>query len=325
MPKDEGAGFRLVILLVITFLCLGISLIQMSRGYREFGGIFISGIFSFVVVLILFYLIFELHKSRRQNKSVWTIMAWYMFFVLVSFAGNFNAFYTFFMKNELLKTEVNQKNDALHQLRAQGEIALFENKNINKSAHALLSDLDSQIKSKDEPGCGRKCRQILDDVARELGRRPFTVINSRDNEYLAKEYRKIIVGKEETELLAGMDRDIAQLQTQVDSALKAPDLYALQTVKDIVEKYNSYAINIRKLAGDKFKGEIALAVENAEIGRMSQTFNSAFEHLSHWGTWLSAFAALMIDLFVPLFVLGFTIPSGGRTITLGKRGAENLS
>jgi hypothetical protein len=337
MPRNDGTGFRLIIILTITFLCLGISFIQMTRGYKEFGGLFISGVFSFVVVLILFYLIVELHKARKEKKSVWWILAWYMFFVLVSFAGNFNSFYTFFMKDELLKTEVEEKNSALQQLRADAEVALYASKNINKNVLDSMSQLKSQIESRDEPGCGPKCEKILSDIETELGhpltrfkkipiRRNLSDARGKESQdKLVTDYRRLIIGNEETALLASIDADIAQLQPEVDTAIKSPDLYALETINKIVKSYNAHAINVKKLAGEKFTGDTYVAVDNSEVGKISQTFKSASHHMDHWGTWISAFAALMIDLFVPLFILGFTKTNEKQSYAFGKRGAENLT
>ena len=337
MPRNDGSEFRLLIIAIITFLCLGISFVQMTRGYREFGGLIISGVFSFVVVLILFYLIFELHKAKKENRGVAGIMAWYMFFVLVSFAGNFNAFYTFFMKNELLKAEVTEKFSALSKLRADAEVALYKSKKVDDKVLDLMSQLKVQIESRNEPGCGPKCQRILQDIEDALGRhltRLKEMPNRRNlNEQerkdsldkLVNEYRRVIIGDDQTKLLADMDQDIAQLQKDVDAALKNPDLYALETTNKIVNRYNAHALNVKKLVGENFQGEMTLAVDNAELGKISQTFNSASNHLNHWGTWVSGFAALMVDLFVPLFVLGFTKTGESKPFSVRRRGAENLS
>jgi hypothetical protein len=308
----------------------------MARGYREFGGLLVSGVFSSVIVLILFYLIYELHKARRDNKGVGAIMAWYVFFVLVSFAGNFNAFYTFFMKEELLKGEVEEKITALYKLRADAEVAIYKRKNIDEKVMDLISQLQVQIESRNEPGCGPKCEIILRSIQNALGR-DLTRIKEPSNKQnlsedqrkeslnrLVREYRRAIIGTEETAFLATMDQDIALRQQEADAAIKNPVL-AQETIAKIVNNFNTHAITAIKLAGDKFKGTTSLSADNAELGKISQTFNSASHHKTHWGTWISAFAALMIDLFVPLFILGFTKTGQSRSLSFGRRGAENLS
>jgi hypothetical protein len=337
MPRNDGSGFRLIIILIITFLCLGISFVQMSRGYSEFGGLFVSVPLSFVIVLILFYLIFELHKARKENQGVAKFLGLYIFFVLLSFAGNFNAFYTFFMRNELLKTEVEEKMSALYKLRADAELALYESKGINKTVMDLMSQLKVQIESRNEPGCGPKCEVLLKDIESALGHRLTRIKETSGKRGLSEDarkesinklvndYRRLIIGTEETALLSSLDEDVAALQKDVDAAVKNPELYAMETTGKIVNKYNTYAISVRKLAGDNFKGEPSLEVENAELGKISQTFNSAYRHLGHWGTWVSGFAALMIDLFVPLFVLLVTKTGDDRSVSFGRRGAERLS
>lgn len=318
MANNEGAGFRIIIILLITFFCLGISFYQMTVGYREFGGYILSGTFSLVVVLILLYLNFELLRAKRENRSVAKIMAWYLFFVIVSFAGNFNSFYSFFMKDELLRNEVTEKYDKLRQLRADVEVAFRTKKGIDDKVSTLLSDLNSQIKSKDEPGCGQKCEGILREIELAL-KRKITRIKSSNNDYLADEYRKIVYGNDETLLLNSFDQEIRTLEPEVKEAENQPSKYALSTAQRITDLYKIYGINAEKLAGDIPKYEKQIVVDNAEFGSIKQTFKSAFSsHLSHWGTWISAFAALMIDLFVPLFILGFTKPNEKESLSFGK-------
>jgi hypothetical protein len=337
MPKNDASGFRILIILIITFLCLGISFIQMSRGYSELGGLVVSVPLSFVVVLILFYLIYEIHKARKENQSVAKFLGMYMFFVLLSFTGNFNAFYTFFMKNELLKTEVEEKMSALHKLRADTELALYENKGIDKKVMDLMSQLKVQIESRNEPGCGPKCEVILKDIEAELGHKLTRIKETPSKKGLSEDarkgaldklvadYRRLIIGTEETALLNSIDDDITTLQKDADLAVKNPEISALETITKIVNRYNAHAINAMKLAGDNFKGQLALDVENKELGKISETFKSAYRHLDHWGTWFSGFSAIMIDLFVPLFVLSITKAGDKRAFSFGRRGAERLS
>jgi hypothetical protein len=337
MARNDGSGFRLLIILIITFVCLGISFVQMARGYSEFGGLVISAPLSFVVVLILFYLVFEIHKARKENQSVAKFFAMYLFFVLLSFAGNFNAFYTFFMKDELLKTEVEEKMAAFYKLRAEAELALYESKGVNKTVMDLMSQLRVQIESRNEPGCGPKCEILLKDIEKALGRRLTRIkeTSSKRNmpedsrkqslDKLVDDYRRVIIGDEQTALLRSMDEDVITLQKDAETAVKSPELYATETIGKIVNKYNTYAVNVTKLAGENFKGVPSLGVDNAELGKISETFRSAQRHLNHWGTWFSGFAALMIDLFVPLFVLSVTKAGDDKSFSFSRRGAERLS
>jgi hypothetical protein len=342
MPRNDGTSFRLIITVVITLICLGISFIQMARGFKEFGGSFMdgyffSGVFSFVIILILFYLIFELSKARKENKSVWGIMAWYLFFVLLSFAGNFNSFYSLFMKNELLKDELNEKYLSLRQLKADAQSLLLPQVLEDK-----LKELDSQITSPSEPGCSNKCKDILNQIKTDeaikaiKGPIEFQEIirgrNESPSDY-SKRYRKLIVGESADELIETMKKAHLPFQDKVNRALKYPENTAEDsdeklvpyTIKEIINRYNQDAPEVKRISKDKYKGETTLTFDNADLGKISQTFNSASHHLRHWGTWISAFAALMIDLFVPLFILGFATSGQKQAFTFGKRGAKNLT
>jgi hypothetical protein len=320
MPKDDNGALRFFITAIITVICLSISFYQVTIGYRDLAGSYlVSGSISLVVVLILFYLAFEIRENRRRGEGIATYLIAYLAFVLFSFAGNFNAFYTQFMKGELLKAELTQKYDDFVKLREDAKVSLSNYSNEAPGIHQLVAQLESQIMNPSEPGCGPKCEAVLSDLEAKLNTK-ITRLKSEDKEYLVSAYSKLVneilksnmeraKGPEKESLLTAIDHDVSIFHSEMESAMQDPANKALGLIGVIVEKYKDYGKQIRTLTGPGFVFDEQMKLNNAEIGRLSFTFKSAKENVDNWGTWIAAFLSLFVDMFVPLFILLVTKPS----------------
>ena len=330
MAKDDGGGLRFLITAVITVICLGISFYQVTIGYKDLvGNYWLSGLISLVIVLILFYLAYEIREQRRQNQSIAKYLIAYLVFVLFSFAGNFNAFYTQFMKGELLKAELIEKHDAFSKLREDAKLALESStQDISPQINQLVSQLSSQIRNPSEPGCGSKCEEVLITLEGLLGTK-ITRLKSGDKNFLIQEYKKLVedarqsrleVAKstDKNRLIEQIDNDILIFKPQTDAAMEDPASKALGLIGVMVDKYKDYGKKVKAFAGNLFNYEEQIKVKNAEIGRLNFTFSSAKENIDNWGTWIAAFLSLFVDLFVPLFILLVTKPSD-RDVFRGNR------
>lgn len=330
MAKDDGGALRFLITAIITVICLGISFYQVTIGYKDLvGSYWLSGLISFVIVLILFYLAYEIREQRRKNQSIAKYLIAYLIFVLFSFAGNFNAFYTQFMKGELLKAELTEKHDAFSKLREDAKLALESStQDISPQINQLVGQLESQIRNPSEPGCGRKCEEVLVSLEGLLGTK-ITRLTSSDKNFLIQEYRKLVeearkskleIAKstDKNRLIEQIDNDILIFKPQIDAAMQDPANKALGIIGIMVDKYKDYGKKVKALAGNLFNYDQEIKVKNAEIGRLNFTFSSAKQNIENWGTWIAAFLSLFVDLFVPLFILLVTKPSdrdpfgGGR-------------
>jgi len=319
----QNSRFELIIIALVAFVCLGISFYQTTLGYKEaFGSILISGAFALVVVSLLFYLNFRLRAARRNSLgagAIGGILTLYFIFTFASFAGNFNAFYTNFMKDELVKTELVQKRDNLNKLQEDAKAALSSQEALRPKIEGLTVQLESQIRNPSEPGCGEKCEKILSQIEGLLDT-PITRLKGDNKEMLIREYKKIIAkeldvrlrvvnDESRKELISQINKEAAALKPKMEDALQNPSVSGIATLKEIVDKYKEIGNKTKKLVGESFKYDEEIKVENEEIGKISQTFSSASKNVNHWGSWLSAIISLFIDLFVPMFILFITAPN----------------
>ena len=340
MPRNDGSGLRLIILLLLTLLCLSVSCYQMWKSYEAFVGPLVSGLLSLVVMLVLLYLVYDLHRARRAQEPVGKILGWYVLCALLGIVASFNIFYGLFLKNELLRSEVEGKMATLYELKREAKDAIYASKGITPRVQGLLSQLEVQIKSSNDKGCGPKCEDILTDIEVELGlppkrglRRlksppqnlPPDELNKALNT-LVFQYEQQIIGPRQTEFLNKFDDELELRQRAADQAVKYLADDAKQEINNIVNSYNSRAIQAKELSGGRFSAEQMQEAESVEVGeKIGATFRSASRHPTHWGTWAAVFAALMVNLFAPLFVLSFTGAGASRAHSFGRRGAENLS
>lgn len=329
MAKDDGGGLRFLITVIITVICLGISFYQVTIGYKDLvGNYWLSGLISLVIVLILFYLAYEIREAARRKQSIAKFLIAYFVFVLFSFAGNFNAFYTQFMSGELLKAELTEKKDALSKLREDAKIALESStQDVSPQINQLVGQLESQIRNPSEPGCGRKCEEVLVTLEGLLNSK-LTRLTSSDKNFLIQEYRKLVEEARKSKLevakssdknflIEQIDNDILTLKPQIDAAMQDPANKALGLISIIVDKYKDYGKKVKAFAGKLFNYDEQIKVNNAEIGRLNFTFNSAMENITNSGTWIAAFLSLFVDMFVPLFILLVTRPTDQNVFSGG--------
>lgn len=321
MPrKDDGRMLTVLVTLLMTVICLGLSFINVADAYKEImrGSYFLSGLLSLAITAGLFLCAFKMRQAKLNRESWVAPLIFYIALVIASFAGNFNGFYSYFMRGELLKTELTEKADAFRTLREDSRVALGDFKDQSPQINQLASQLESQIRNPSEPGCGPKCEEKLVELEGVLGTK-LTRLKAADKEFLVREYKKMIDearkallsklnSAEQKDIITQMDEDATTLQPAISAATQDAAEKALPVITTIVEKYKFYGAKVRSFVGKAFIYDDQMTVKNAEIGKMSHTFSSAFQNLNHWGPWIAAFVAILIDIIVPIMILGLTKP-----------------
>jgi hypothetical protein len=115
--KETGLGGFLVMVILST-ICLGISCYQMTISYKDFtnNNYWISFGISLALVIMLGFIAHQMYKAKRANQPVMKFaISFLVIAILVSFVGNFNVIYTYFMQNEILKKELSQKIDSFNK------------------------------------------------------------------------------------------------------------------------------------------------------------------------------------------------------------------
>jgi hypothetical protein len=331
-----------VALLLIAVLCLGFSFVTMMYGYRDLvGSLFGSAVLSLIMILMLFALNYRLRKGLQSGMTsgqIAGLLAIYMLVVFASFSGLFNRFYSTFMQDELIKEELQQKITLVQdvQNRAKAELINVEAERMRGRIEGKVTQLQQQIQNPGEPGLGPKALGLLKEIEADLNN-PVTLLKWNDNspeglKRLSNTYSTMIrdiMEKSEgmrkmneperrayaASMTAEATRTIEKLTANSKAASNKTEASRTQALGAIQEAVNSYkAIGSKTrslLKGNEkeFVYDEDIRVENDELGKISHTYRSAGQHITHWSVWMAAFLALMIDLVVPLFVY-FLTPRG---------------
>ena len=334
-----------VLLLILTISCLGFSFWTMTKGYETLvGSMMWSAVLSFILVTTLFALNYRLRRGLMHGISggqIILILVFYLLVVAFSFSGLFNQFYSTFMRNELLATELTQKIGYLRKLEATATVVLTnsEAEKIRETVKGFLRELKAQILSSGQPGWGTKAEAKMQEIEKALGREknPFTRIPPKSNstadlqkcaedviqlvemnmdasENIAKIHapeKRAYAGKV-PELINAVIKELQARQSELAASGSSTDgiqakarADADETIRQAVTLYHQVAEKVATLENG-FEFNKDLKVENDQIGKISHTYHSALGRMNHWAVWIAGFLALAIDLVVPCFVFALT-------------------
>lgn len=342
--------FKLFVILLLTTFCLGVSFFQMAKGYAEVGGYVISSIISFVIVLILFFLSLEIHRAKKRGESYIRPLLAYLFFAAVSFAGNYNGFYGRSLGEEIVNNEVEQKIQKLDELYSTAEVAFKERKGITPQVEAFVSDLNKQIVNEANGGCGKRCLDILQKISNLLGRKITDQgFQDKDRTKLFENYKRTIYGEDEMIFLDKFKSEITSLKAARDELLTKKNTILdplkptsgqretetsdsesqmnkkLNLINQMVNLYKERGLEAQaKIGNSKKLIETQLKAENVDIGKLKHTLDSALSNLNRPVIWAIGALALMIDLFVPLFIIFITKKEGEKNRFVEQKGIEIL-
>jgi len=320
--KNDNNNLETIIVVVIGAIALGISLVQTSKGYKDLFGGYLS--ISVAIVIVLGMLLFNIRLRRNIKESggigkragIWFML---LLFTFMSFLGNFNSFYYYFRKDDLLKKELEQKRDKLFELQEDAKRVLTDTIviELRSKIDNLKNQHTKQISNKADSGHGAKAELILKDIEKELG--SITRLKGRlDPDTLAKRYEEMINNAMETKirafrktpekqsLLIEINTEIERLTPIIREELtedKPTTLKMLNILRDIVEVYKREGVKCKNLSeGTGFAYDDKMKVENAEVGKIDHALSSAKQNLWNTGTMVAIFLSIFIDLILPIMI-----------------------
>lgn len=164
------------------FVFMAISLAQTGIGFTDLFGAPFAWAFSAAITMLMYGFTIFIGQRRLNKLPVIGFLIAYFFFSLFSFAGNFNAIYSEYQKEELFRQEllknkqqlddvVNATNKALNNFSPE----LTEKRN---RVEALTEQLVSQITDPARPGLGKRALELISEIEGVLGER-LTEFGSR--------------------------------------------------------------------------------------------------------------------------------------------------
>lgn len=312
-PQNQNMqkrAFEVVIIFIVTSICLSISFYQTMIGYQDaFGGLVVSGLFAFVIVLLLFFINYKIRDNRIKGKDTALMLVLYVVFTFVSFAGNFNAFFSQFMRAKLIDSEfeiVQKKLTDVYNTLGNTYPPLQKSKKID----ALKKQLKDQINDPKNYGVGNRAIELINELRAEDV--PLTLLQcdhtEEDARRVANKYWESIT-EQQNNLVKGW----AQIDTTYQRLTKT--FQNLVGKKDDVQKQahinkalELYA-NLRGMYANATKDDKTFPAMDKNydgIGRLDQSFRLGFGDYFYWAGLLAMVVSLFIDLFVPIIIMAVT-------------------
>ena len=220
----------------------------------------------------------------------------YLFFSLFSFAGNFNAIYTRYQKEQFFRDELLKHKQQLNDVVSATNKALNNfNPELTEKRNrveALTEQLASQISDPARPGLGKRALELIREIEGVLGER-LTEFGTRgiSPKELALRYqenidqitRRKLTNKDYDkveEIRANTEKKAKEINNLIDNVLStAADVkqYGFETNLKAVNVINEIGSNTQEFINDTaiFKFE-KVPFESQEIGKIAFSFKSAF-------------------------------------------------
>lgn len=307
---------------------MGISLVQTALGFEELFGKAFAWAFSVAITMVMYGFTIFIGQRRLNKLPVAGFLIAYFFFSLFSFAGNFNAIYTAYQKEQLFRDELVKHKNTLDEVLNRTNKALNNYKpEIGEKFNRLESlseQLYRQITDPNRPGFAERSNQILNEIESLLGE-TVTRLGSpksgklEDWKVVAQQYqdnidqiaRRKFADKdyEKVEAIRENARKKAdETHRLIDNILQSTDdvkTYGYETILKTVNAINEIGNATQEFINDSsvFKFE-RVKFESQEIGKIAFSFKSAFTEHPLVGA-LFSILCFFIDWAVVLSLLVF--------------------
>jgi hypothetical protein len=307
-----------LIVFAVGFWHTHLGLKEMKPFGSEWGGLAIAGIVLLLMLITYWYAV-----NGKKMALIFYIVCGIIFFIC-----NLNYFYPSYMARTLVKEEAAALKDTID--RYAGKSTKFTNEALSKfnKITEYSDEIIFQIKS--NHGFGEKAKNALLDFNEVTGTKippPNDVLLDEQQindwkEKLDKEVEKWLLANMGDGVLKGI-RYAAGLKT-LDSLQKnaVPELEKIaiddtpmnldsikfhpdvKTVKSVVEKINSSAINVNEGTGKETIKELPkdLYPNANRLGEIQNTILTIGKRINQISTWAIIILCLFIDLVVPLAI-----------------------
>lgn len=315
--KNTNNGIEDSLVVVVTLVCLAVSLWQTGNGYsKAFGHWIVSFAVAFALVAVMFIQNGRIKRNIQENKKNSKAWLLYLICTLASFAGNFNSFYSKFTGKDLVKDELLIKRDSIESIgtRAANFLVKPDDKLLKDKIDTKVKALRQQIINEGNPGLGPIALDLLAQIERELkmdtkfDRLKAASKNRQDLETLADEYQKKIEGELDIKLKESnvalkidIENRYKEMVKAIDDVPQNNEVQGLEVIGKAVNEYKRIGNDVQK-ENPKFVYDKSMTVENTRLGEIDHTFRSVQKNWPSYAIALAAFLSLMIDLLPPLLV-----------------------
>lgn len=311
-PNSRANKF---IYFVLGLVLVGISVVQTAIGYTLIAGPTIAWMISGVIGVLLLLLDFQFFSRLEKREAIFGTVLSFLLVASFSFAGNFNAFYSQFMREELYDTELREYQDNLTEIQSRSSYAIQHSMNADSiaiKAEQLKTTMLTQIQNPGDPGWGPKTQQIAEEIELLLGT-PLTVVNGTPQQIARNVGRqidnmlrvKIRTMTQDPDLLSEEIQAIADsVYPVIQTALLPENVGAMgrSAIEKTMFAHNTIGEKTKKLIPG-FEYE-KLSGKNLQVGKMSHSFKSGFvDMVNPQSTLIATILSMAIDFLLPIIIL----------------------
>ncbi|MEM8525487.1 MAG: MARVEL domain-containing protein [Bacteroidota bacterium] len=312
--KQSNAGTGIV-LAVIAVICVSISFIQTALGYELLAGPVFTWLFSLIISAFMLLTNLRLKDALQKGAAFMGILAFYFIIAFFSFAGNFNAFYSQFMKDELFEKELRNYETQIPAIQQRAiQVARGTNnaKEVEMKVNQLKFSLESQILDPANSGFGERAQSILQEIESTLGTK-LTQYEGEPKSIATK--MNIQIDQVLNAKLAVLTKDsevvIKKINAKVDEVMPVirmallPENIGLQgrNALDIADNTYNTIGEMTKGFEPSFAFE-PIKSEQLQVGKISHSFQSGFGKMENpQATLIASLASLAVDFLVPIYLL----------------------
>jgi hypothetical protein len=175
--QDDGKFAKSLAIFLFLGIALAFTAYQTARGYESAIGTIPAAFLAILCAGTLGLLSVSLRSAVRNSKNTTGLWIGCLIVAGVSFAGNFNSFYTGFIKDELVKTELEAKRISLDEIYRTADVILTD-KNFaafERDIQSMKGQLRAQILNEGNPGLGPKAKEVISRISAAL-KDPLTVL-----------------------------------------------------------------------------------------------------------------------------------------------------
>lgn len=337
--KSNNNSVELLFFIALNILVIPFSAYQTYIGYeKDVAGNAILAIVIALISAVLFAAMnFGIRQDRLNGKKHLLKVVMYLIPFGLSFPGNFNAFYSNQMKENLLREEISEYKYALIQTRdfaiqkINGSIGLTDfDREYTQKLQALETEYKDAVPPNWGPKSQEKWQELVHFLANAGGQIKVSDQGNNENVYFknatifAKNtYDQLVISRKGSiqQSLVYIDTRYQPLLKEVDSlANLSKPVYQSSTLDKLVEVENQIRAKTKSFLGDNinFVNPALQPSNQNEIGTIKHTINSAFiEFENPSATVFSFFLSIIIDVAALIYILVFipynkTPKRGGR-------------
>ncbi len=315
----ENLGFDMVFL-VIVLLASSFSAYTTYLGFVNDLPTEASIVIAAIIGLGLFIINMKIKEYRVGGQSVARPLLAFLVFLLFSFLSNTNAFYTFFLKKDIVpQTQIKAEKD--FDKGTSVILAALKKNTISVNAARTKQDLDiatrnlyNQMVDPANPGLGEKAKQHLSEIETILGIH-LTKLKSPPAKASIKKHKKfadhligLIDEQFKTKYIVGTTEEIKEFENKIETrrTLYRQIIIDKNYKSDITDGMarDLASINIKAEKLINFKGEVpVIDTEADDIGSFNYTWTNFAKGTNKSAIILSIALSLMLDTLAPILAI----------------------